>query len=165
MSSKWDQIATMCAAAGLIVTSYFSWQAQLLSERSVRIAQDAYAVSESAYTSAHASKFYLGEVPPSEGETAGQLAAINANPIDIYQVWVEGTLNGEPAVARIWTVQACTGYRFPSGYQPDLLYFFDGTNWWTRSSDGQLTRSTSKNPVPATGSSVDTYTFKSSGCA
>jgi hypothetical protein len=165
VSSKWDQIATLCAAAGLVVTSLFSWQAQLLAEKSLKTAQDAYAVSETAYTSALASKFYLGEVPPSEGQGPGpELAAINANPVDMYEVWVRGTLNGEPADARIWTIQACTGYKFPDGYQPDLLHFFDGTNSWTRRIDGQLTRSNSRNPVPSTGA-IETTTFSASGCA
>ncbi|MDR6559823.1 hypothetical protein J2809_004206 [Arthrobacter pascens] len=168
MSSKWEQGATICAAIGLVVTSLFSWQAQLLSEKAVRVSQDTYAISESAYISAHASRFFLGEVPPGQRQGTGpgpELAAINANPIDIYAVWVEGTLDGKQEIVRIWTVQACTGYRFPAGYAPNKLYFSDGTNSWIRSSDGQLSRSPERNPVPETDSGLETHTFNASGCA
>jgi hypothetical protein len=156
----------MCAAVGLIVTSIFSYQSQKLSEEAVNVAKNTYSISESAYIAALASKFYLGEVPRSQGQGKGpELAAINANPVDIYAVWVDGTLNGSPGIIRIWTVQACTGYRFPIGYAADKVYFFDGTNSWIRSSDGQLTRSPERNPVPETASPLEAQTFSASGCA
>ena len=166
MSNRWEQIATICAAVGLVVTGYFSWKAQQTADQSLRIARDAHAVGELAYRSTHASKFFLGEVPPSLGQGPGpEYAAINANPIDIYSVWVEGKLNDVPAIARIWTVQACTGYRFPLEFEPNVLYFFDGTNSWIRRSDGELVWTPDKKPVPSAGDNIETYTFDAAGCA
>jgi hypothetical protein len=114
-----------------------------------------------------ANKFYLGEVPPqsASSETGPEYAAINANPVDMCSVWAEGTLNGQPAAAHIWTVQACTVYRFPLEFLPSKFHFFDGTSPRIRYSDGQHEWSPTRNAVPESGGTIDTFTFESAGCA
>lgn len=163
-------LAAFFAMIGLIVSGWFSWQSAKVSGESLHVSKDAYSLARSSAQSALASKFYLGEAPRDlEPPDRPIRAVVNATPVAIYQVWVEGTAASRPAMVRIWTVQGCTGYRLPTTFQAKTVHFFDGQRSWSRMENGEL-QPEHVHPVPqdnARGSKLSTLgrPFDVPGCA
>ena len=152
-------IATFVAVLALIASFVFSWDANRNSEAALSLAQ-------STAERELARNVFLGELPrdyePSPAES--RQAGINSNIVAVYDVWVEGVLEGEPASVNIWTVQSCTGYTLPSGFSAKRMHFFDGTLGWTRETDGRL-NTEEHQPVPEVDTGDSPGTFAVDGCA
>lgn len=147
-------VATALALLGLVFTARLTYQAN-------QTAQEALELNRRSSEQEVALKFYIGGVPADqpEDETIAEQAVINASTVDMYEVVVIGTETEEslqseagkrepltrdplalPESKRIdlTPFQACTGYTLPKNFDVDEVHFFDGSNYWLRSKDGNL---------------------------
>lgn len=153
------QIFTVVIAMAALLVSGF------LSARANQTAAEALALARESTDRELARNFYLGEAPRDFTSQPGSTvnAVINSNVVAIYDVWVDGIADGQPANVSMWTVQSCTGYTLPDGFEVKQVHFFDGTMSWTRDENGALSKAEdSEPPNPSTHESPGT--FDAVGC-
>jgi hypothetical protein len=135
-------LSVALAGLALAISGSLSWL-------SWRTSQDGLSLAQQASARELARSMFLGEITNASTKGRPARTVTNANTVDLYRVWVEGSAGGKSANAVIGTVPACTYYQLPVGYIPHKLRFFDGTRSWSRDAEGALTEAPDPPAVPA----------------
>lgn len=159
-------ITAAVAVTALVVTVFFSWRSDQTAEKAVniaqeagdeaeesnRIARDALNLSRELAERAQAEKFYIGGIPPDlQGDPAiNQLAVINGSSVAMHEVRVFGVVPLPDTNESLFVIPeknsyitwssfpACRGFTLPEEIEVTNVEFSDGSNSWTRRSDGKL---------------------------
>jgi hypothetical protein len=149
MVTPWEKASVIISAFALFISigavfgaSMSAVSAKNAADEANRIARDSYVLAADAARREVASKVFLGEAPP-KYETNGYpiWSVSNASGVDVTRVWVEGDVSGVAAHIRIGHVQQCHLYTLsdrPNEFRPNWLHFFDGSQHWMRSIEGEL---------------------------
>jgi hypothetical protein len=79
-----------------------------------------------------ANRVFLSEAPQyaaTEHPDETWWVVMNTSRVQVTNVWVKGE---DQRTVKIWSVQPCSLYALPSGFEPQVLYFEDVYGGWSR---------------------------------